>query len=47
MASILRCSMIEALEQSIQVLQAQVDEGVANELDLNRTMAQLREAQPF
>jgi multidrug efflux system outer membrane protein len=36
---------IEALEQSIQVLQAQVDEGVANELDLNRTMAQLRQQQ--
>ncbi|MBL0688569.1 MAG: TolC family protein [Pseudoalteromonas sp.] len=36
---------IEALEQSIEVLQAQVDEGVANELDLNRTMAQLRQQQ--
>ncbi|WP_338365513.1 TolC family protein [uncultured Pseudoalteromonas sp.] len=34
---------IEALEQSIDVLQARVDEGVANELDLNRTMAQLRQ----
>ncbi|MBH0056767.1 TolC family protein [Pseudoalteromonas sp. SWXJZ94C] len=34
---------IEALEQSIEVLQARVDEGVANELDLNRTMAQLRQ----
>ncbi|WP_213609635.1 TolC family protein [Pseudoalteromonas sp.] len=36
---------IDALAQSIQVLQAQVDEGVANELDLNRTMAQLRQQQ--
>lgn len=36
---------IDALVQSIQVLQAQVDEGVANELDLNRTMAQLRQQQ--
>jgi len=36
---------IEALEQSIEVLQARVDEGVANELDLNRTMAQLRQQQ--
>ncbi len=36
---------IEALEQSIDVLQARVDEGVANELDLNRTMAQLRQQQ--
>ncbi|ASM52175.1 hypothetical protein PESP_b0645 [Pseudoalteromonas espejiana DSM 9414] len=34
---------IEALEQSIEVFQARVDEGVANELDLNRTMAQLRQ----
>ncbi|CAM2976009.1 RND transporter [Pseudoalteromonas atlantica] len=34
---------INALEQSIEVLQARVDEGVANELDLNRTMAQLRQ----
>ena len=36
---------IEALEQSIDVLQARVDEGVASELDLNRTMAQLRQQQ--
>ena len=36
---------IEALKLSIEVLQAQVDEGVANELDLNRTMAQLRQQQ--
>ncbi|MGO2181651.1 MAG: TolC family protein [Pseudoalteromonas nigrifaciens] len=36
---------IDALEQSIAVLQAQVDEGVANELDLNRTMAQLKQQQ--
>jgi multidrug efflux system outer membrane protein len=36
---------IEALTQSIDVLQARVDEGVANELDLNRTMAQLRQQQ--
>jgi multidrug efflux system outer membrane protein len=36
---------IEALEQSIEVLQARVDEGVASELDLNRTMAQLRQQQ--
>lgn len=34
---------INALEQSIEVLQARVDEGVASELDLNRTMAQLRQ----
>lgn len=34
---------INALEQSIEVLQARVDEGVTNELDLNRTMAQLRQ----
>ncbi|MDC9523187.1 TolC family protein [Pseudoalteromonas sp. Angola-31] len=34
---------INALEQSIEVLQARVDEGFANELDLNRTMAQLRQ----
>ena len=36
---------IEALTQSIDVLQARVDEGVANDLDLNRTMAQLRQQQ--
>ena len=36
---------IEALKQSIEVLQAQVDDGVANEFDLNRTMAQLRQQQ--
>ncbi|MBQ4833691.1 TolC family protein [Pseudoalteromonas sp. MMG010] len=36
---------IQALEQSIDVLQARVDEGVANELDLNRTMAQLKQQQ--
>ncbi len=36
---------IEALEQSIEVLRAQVEEGVANELDLNRTLAQLSQQQ--
>ncbi|ARD43458.1 TolC family protein [Colwellia sp. PAMC 21821] len=36
---------IDALRQGIDVLQARVDEGVANELDLNRTMAQLRQQQ--
>ncbi len=36
---------IDALTQGIDVLQARVDEGVANELDLNRTMAQLRQQQ--
>ncbi|WP_189377609.1 TolC family protein [Thalassotalea profundi] len=36
---------IEALHQSIDVLQAQVDEGMANELDLNRTKAQLSQQQ--
>lgn len=36
---------IQALEQSIDVLQARVDEGVASELDLNRTLAQLRQQQ--
>jgi outer membrane protein, multidrug efflux system len=36
---------IDALQQSIAVLQARVDEGVASELDLNRTMAQLRQQQ--
>lgn len=36
---------IEALTQGIDVLQARVDEGVANQLDLNRTMAQLRQQQ--
>lgn len=36
---------IEALQQSIEVLQARVDEGVANELDLNRTLAQLSQQQ--
>ncbi|WP_075593324.1 TolC family protein [Pseudoalteromonas sp. PAB 2.2] len=36
---------IEALEQSIDVLRARVEEGVANELDLNRTLAQLKQQQ--
>lgn len=36
---------IEALRQGIDVLQARVEEGVANDLDLNRTMAQLRQQQ--
>ncbi|MBB1311519.1 TolC family protein [Pseudoalteromonas sp. SR41-8] len=36
---------IEALEQSIAVLRARVEEGVANELDLNRTLAQLKQQQ--
>lgn len=36
---------IEALQQSIEVLKARVDEGVANELDLNRTKAQLSQQQ--
>lgn len=36
---------IEALEQSIDVLKARVEEGVANELDLNRTLAQLKQQQ--
>ncbi|TWX66926.1 TolC family protein [Colwellia sp. C1TZA3] len=36
---------IAALMQSIDVLQARVDEGVANDLDLNRTMAQLKQQQ--
>lgn len=36
---------IEALKQSIEVLKARVDEGVANELDLNRTKAQLSQQQ--
>jgi outer membrane protein, multidrug efflux system len=36
---------IEALKQSIDVLKARVDEGVANELDLNRTKAQLSQQQ--
>lgn len=36
---------IEALEQSIDVLQARVEEGVATELDLNRTKAQLSQQQ--
>ena len=36
---------IEALSQSIEVLQVRVDEGVANEIDLNRTMAQLKQQQ--
>ncbi|ASP46745.1 TolC family protein [Cognaticolwellia beringensis] len=36
---------IDALTQGIDVLQARVDEGVANDLDLNRTMAQLRQQQ--
>ncbi|MBL4900752.1 MAG: TolC family protein, partial [Colwellia sp.] len=34
-----------ALQQSIDVLQAKVDEGEANELDLNRTKAQLNQLQ--
>ncbi len=36
---------VDALKQSISVLQAQVDEGLANELDLNRTQAQLSQQQ--
>ncbi|KPH63481.1 TolC family protein [Pseudoalteromonas porphyrae] len=36
---------IEALKQSIGVLRAQVEEGIANELDLNRTLAQLKRQQ--
>lgn len=36
---------VEALKQSIDVLKAQVEEGVANELDLNRTRAQLSQQQ--
>ncbi|WP_286235150.1 TolC family protein [Thalassotalea sediminis] len=36
---------IGALQQSINVLQASVDEGVASELDLNRTKAQLNQQQ--
>jgi multidrug efflux system outer membrane protein len=36
---------IEALKQSIEVLQARFEEGVANELDLNRTRAQLSQQQ--
>jgi len=36
---------IQALKQSIDVLQAKVDEGEANELDLNRTKAQLSQQQ--
>lgn len=36
---------IDALKQSIEVLQAQVNEGIASELDLNRTLAQLRQQQ--
>ncbi|TGE79771.1 TolC family protein [Pseudoalteromonas sp. KS88] len=36
---------IEALLQSIDVLKARVEEGVASELDLNRTLAQLRQQQ--
>lgn len=36
---------VQALQQSIDVLQAQVDEGEANELDLNRTKAQLSQQQ--
>lgn len=36
---------IEALEQSIDVLMARVEEGVASELDLNRTKAQLSQQQ--
>ncbi|MCQ8878514.1 TolC family protein [Pseudoalteromonas shioyasakiensis] len=36
---------IDALQQSIAVLKARVEEGVANELDLNRTLAQLKQQQ--
>ncbi len=36
---------IDALLQSIEVLQARVEEGSANELDLNRTRAQLSQQQ--
>ncbi|TYK67052.1 TolC family protein [Colwellia echini] len=36
---------ITALEQSIDVLEARVQEGIANELDLNRTRAQLSQQQ--
>lgn len=36
---------IEALKQSIDVLQARVDEGSASELDLNRTKSQLSQQQ--
>ncbi|OKY24928.1 TolC family protein [Thalassotalea sp. PP2-459] len=36
---------IDALQQSIEVLQASVDEGVTSELDLNRTKAQLNQQQ--
>jgi multidrug efflux system outer membrane protein len=36
---------ITALEQSIEVLEARVQEGIANELDLNRTRAQLSRQQ--
>jgi len=36
---------ISALEQSIEVLEARVSEGIANELDLNRTRAQLSQQQ--
>ncbi|GLX78671.1 RND transporter [Thalassotalea insulae] len=36
---------IDALKQSIEVLAAQVEEGMANELDLNRTRAQLNQQQ--
>ena len=36
---------IAALLQSIDVLKARVEEGVASELDLNRTMAQLKQQQ--
>ena len=36
---------IEALQQSIAVLRARVEEGVANELDLNRILAQLKQQQ--
>ncbi len=36
---------VDALKQSIAVLTAQVEEGIANELDLNRTRAQLSQQQ--
>ena len=38
---------IQALKQSIEVLKARVEEGVASQLDLNRTRAQLSQQQAF
>ncbi|XPF92859.1 TolC family protein [Colwellia sp. RE-S-Sl-9] len=38
-------NQIEALKQSIEVLKVRVNEGVASELDLNRTKAQLSQQQ--